>query len=211
MGELAFAGLAASGSNELLAQANETFGAIENLRYAISRSGDPTRGGTVNIINNIRVGDNSITPLQFVYEAADCRIWYTKEMLSDPNFLWSRVAGIALNNNGTRFSSPLCIAGSTNQPTSLSGGGTNRSGIGPQTPPAGAESSVAGGLVNGTVVMSGFGGSPREANGATGSDTTGTGSGEPVRFTGGAEKKTVGWVGSLLPFIIAAVVGAVAS
>ncbi len=195
-GEKALAGLTAAGSTDLLAQVNTTLGTRENIQYALSRSATPGEGGRVNLINNIRVGDSSITPLHFVYEAADCRIWYTKEMLSDPNFLWNRVASIALNNNGTRFNSPLCIGGSTGQPTSLSGGEKNSTNsLGPQTPPAGVKSSVAGGLVNGT----------------TRSNTTGTQSGGSVRYTGGSEKMTVGWVGSLLPLIIAAVVGAIAS
>lgn len=37
--------------------------------------------GSVNSQNAIRKGDQSVTPLRFVYEAADCRFFYTAEML----------------------------------------------------------------------------------------------------------------------------------
>jgi hypothetical protein len=132
-------------------------------------------------------------------------------MLTDPNFLWNRVASIALNNNGTRFSSPFCISGSTGQPTSLSGGGSNVIGIGPQTPPPGAKSSVAGGLVNGTVIMGGVGGSAGNINGTTRSNGTATRASAPVTFTGEGGKMTFGRLGILLPFVIAAVVQAMVS
>lgn len=101
----------------------------------IDRAGGAS--GSSNMRNHLRIGDSSMTPLQFVYEAADCRIWYTAEMLSDPNPLWNRVAGIAFH--GTRFSSPYCTPGSTNHPTSLSGGINDSPNVlGPQNPPPGA-------------------------------------------------------------------------
>src|SRR6266496_1256134 len=39
---------------------------------------------SVNVRDNIRMGDASQTPLQFVYEAADCRLFYTLNMAFDP-------------------------------------------------------------------------------------------------------------------------------
>lgn len=36
---------------------------------------------TVNVRDGIRKGDKSELPLQFQYEAADCRIFYTPEMV----------------------------------------------------------------------------------------------------------------------------------
>lgn len=79
--------------------------------------------GGVNGRNAFRIGDESNTPLQFVYEAADCRIWFTREMLYDPVFLWNRVAEVAfLKRTGLRYDSEYCVAGSTGHGSSISGG-----------------------------------------------------------------------------------------
>lgn len=92
-------------------------------------------GGTVNGRNHYRIGDTSATPLQFVYEASDCRLWWTREMLYDPTFLWKRLADVAFRERrGKQFNSRFCIQDSTGHPTSISGGwklGT----LGPQSPP----------------------------------------------------------------------------
>ena len=47
--------------------------------------------GNVNFQNNIRKGDTSYTPLQFVYEASDCRFFYTPQMIVDQSKVWSQV------------------------------------------------------------------------------------------------------------------------
>lgn len=71
-------------------------------------------------------------------------------MLSDPTFLWGRVADIAFNRkNKAVYSSPYCVKSSTGQPTSLSGGLKNGT-LGPQTPPAGAKSNSNASLIDGT-------------------------------------------------------------
>lgn len=46
----------------------------------------------VNFRDGIRDGDTSQTPLQFVYEPADCRILYTKAMTVDVTAIWKAVA-----------------------------------------------------------------------------------------------------------------------
>lgn len=95
-----------------------------------------TGGGGVNGRNAFRIGDTSNTPLQYVYEAADCRLWYTPEMLVSPVPLWERTAEVAFTNRTTGpFESQYCVAGSTNQPTSLSGG-LKQGQLGPQMPNA---------------------------------------------------------------------------
>lgn len=48
-----------------------------NLTLAVGLAGF----GSINILNSIRKDDKTYTPLQFVYEAADCRFWYTPKML----------------------------------------------------------------------------------------------------------------------------------
>ncbi|KAF2270811.1 hypothetical protein CC78DRAFT_563446 [Lojkania enalia] len=46
----------------------------------------------VNFRDGIRDGDETNTPLQFVYEPSDCRILYTKEMTVDVTAIWKAVA-----------------------------------------------------------------------------------------------------------------------
>jgi hypothetical protein len=46
----------------------------------------------VNFRDGIRDGDETNTPLQFVYEPSDCRILYTKAMTVDVTAIWKAVA-----------------------------------------------------------------------------------------------------------------------
>jgi hypothetical protein len=74
----------------------------------------------VNFFNAIADGDKTRTPLQFVYEAADCRLWYQEEHMQRIQSLWITVAAQAFGLGGaTPYS--LCVEGSTGHPTSLSG------------------------------------------------------------------------------------------
>ena len=45
----------------------------------------------VNFRDGIRQGDETQTPLQFVYEPADCRIYYTADMTTDVTVIWKTV------------------------------------------------------------------------------------------------------------------------
>ncbi|RMZ22528.1 hypothetical protein D0859_13440 [Hortaea werneckii] len=58
---------------------------------AILRSTD----AVINSRDGIREGDDDQTPLQFRYEAADCRIFYTPEMAVDQTAAWKTVADTA--------------------------------------------------------------------------------------------------------------------
>lgn len=60
---------------------------------AILRSTD----SVVNARDGIRRGDTTETPLQFRYETADCRIYYTPEMVVDETAVWKTVADTAFN------------------------------------------------------------------------------------------------------------------
>jgi len=125
--------------------AYESNGTIwDNFTYVPVVRESNMAGGGVNGRNHFRIDDESATPLQFVYEAADCRIWWTLEMLYDPTFLWERAATIAFQErSGTQFNSMYCVANSTGHPTSISGGwkpGT----LGPQTTPMNANVTVQG-------------------------------------------------------------------
>jgi hypothetical protein len=60
----------------------------------------------VNARDGIREGDKNETPLHFVYEAADCRIFYTPEMVVDQEAVWKTVADTAFKGQSA------CVAGS---------------------------------------------------------------------------------------------------
>lgn len=102
-------------------QANKTMlkDFVDNWQIVSLRNIDDSAHVQVNLYNAIAEYDESLTPLHFVYEAADCRIWYQQSHLSDFPSLWQLVAVQAFGLNGTeRFS--LCVEGSTNHPSSLS-------------------------------------------------------------------------------------------
>jgi hypothetical protein len=63
-------------------------------------------GPVVNSRDGIRQGDVKETPLQFVYETADCRIFYTKEMVVDQSAVWRTVADTVWGGGDA------CVAGS---------------------------------------------------------------------------------------------------
>ena len=129
---------------------------FENLTDLVyQRSSTRSPPGAVNGRNNFRIGDDTATPLQFVYEASDCRIWWTREMLYDPTFLWARTAQIAFHNRtGTQFDSVYCVTDSSGHPTSLSGA-LKRGEIGDQTPPANAKLQDRGWIVDGDTISLG--------------------------------------------------------
>ncbi|KAF1951679.1 hypothetical protein CC80DRAFT_480477 [Byssothecium circinans] len=60
----------------------------------------------VNFRDGIREGDKSETPLQFIYEPSDCRIFYTKAMTVDVTEIWKAVVDSAFGGKNH------CIAGS---------------------------------------------------------------------------------------------------
>ena len=64
-----------------------------------------TSNYAVNFRDGIRQGDESQTPLQFRYEPADCRIYYTAEMTYDVTALWRTVADSVWNGKSA------CVAG----------------------------------------------------------------------------------------------------
>lgn len=66
----------------------------------------PGTSVNVNFRDGIRDTDETETPLQFVYEAADCRILYTKAMTVDVTAIWKAVADTAWGEKSH------CVAGS---------------------------------------------------------------------------------------------------
>ncbi|RYN68605.1 hypothetical protein AA0118_g1267 [Alternaria tenuissima] len=122
--------------------------------------------GGVNLKDNLRQNDASATPLEFMYEAADCRMWFTGKMITDVTEVWKGVADRMFRGNGTMG----CVQGSTMDPSSVSGGGQLRGGDGKVTMKS--ESTIA----------------------VAGQSASGNGS-APQQFTGGAFKTTVGSLG----------------
>lgn len=74
------------------------------------------RGGytaSTNVRDGIRYGDETQTPLQFVYDAADCRLYYTAEMTVDVATMWEKVADVAWDGDE-------CAVGGFDKPQSTS-------------------------------------------------------------------------------------------
>ncbi|EEH23410.1 hypothetical protein PABG_05621 [Paracoccidioides brasiliensis Pb03] len=61
-------------------------------KYILARTVDDGEGARVNFRNGIDPKDKDRIPLQFVYEAAGCRIWTTRPMLNDITKLWEAVS-----------------------------------------------------------------------------------------------------------------------
>ncbi|KAI7568718.1 glycoside hydrolase family 125 protein [Hortaea werneckii] len=71
---------------------------------------------SVNFRNNIRQDDDTLTPLQFIYEAADCRFFYTPEMYVRQEAIWERVYQWAWRDEEN-----VCIEGSSGRDSSKNG------------------------------------------------------------------------------------------
>ena len=114
--------LAAVQSEKVVEMLNTTI--INTLAYPqqlLNRVGY-SNGGTlaqINAADNLRNGDASETPLEFVYEAADCKIFYTAEMVANVEETWKAVATAKWGKGG-------CVPGSTGAPSSISGGVYNK-------------------------------------------------------------------------------------
>jgi hypothetical protein len=77
---------------DLIDASNET---MPGLSYLPLGSPDALKTFSVNSRDNIPQGDDSGIPLQFIFEPADCRIFYTAETVVSPANLWSQVHDIA--------------------------------------------------------------------------------------------------------------------
>src|SRR6187402_1149302 len=90
------------------ATAEERVNWTETLAYSdlpINRSTD----ASINVRDNIlRAHMTDGTPAQFLYEAADCRLFYEPSMISDVTPLWKRAADAAWGGR-------KCVAGTLQQ------------------------------------------------------------------------------------------------
>lgn len=73
----------------------------------------PNTSYNVNFRDGIKKGDTSETPLQFVYEAADCRILYTPAMTVDVTAQWKAVANSAWNGDNKCIAGNIEVSGSS--------------------------------------------------------------------------------------------------
>ncbi|GAB1318446.1 Tail specific protease domain-containing protein [Madurella fahalii] len=87
---------------------NDTGSEIAELAegYALRRAFDPEQPGAVNGRNAFS-RTNSETPLQFLYQPANCRVFYTREMIYGPAEVWKRAVD-ATWTDPERF----CVEGS---------------------------------------------------------------------------------------------------
>jgi hypothetical protein len=90
-----------------------TLTSIANVPRIAVRAGDGS--SRVQSQDQIRKGDKTATPLQFIYEAADCRIFYTPESYADPDAAWKQAWDGFVDNS-------KCVEGSTGHKSSISGG-----------------------------------------------------------------------------------------
>jgi hypothetical protein len=74
--------------------------------YLLSRTGSPTSFGAVNGKNAFSAMDAQ-TPLQFMYQAANCRFFYTKDMIYSPAEVWKRTVDATWTNP-----EQFCVEGS---------------------------------------------------------------------------------------------------
>ncbi|CAE7193295.1 hypothetical protein PTNB85_06272 [Pyrenophora teres f. teres] len=106
--------------------------------------------------DQVRKGDKTGTPLQYVYEASDCRVFYTPVSYADPDAAWKQAWDAFLDEG-------KCVEGSTKHESSISGGfkpyGAGELKKVDQPNGAGAQSAAAsggvrkGGLVVGVVAV----------------------------------------------------------
>jgi hypothetical protein len=74
--------------------------------FPLGNSENLIQGSRFNFRNNMHINDTSFTPLQFIYEAANCRLFFIEDDLYDISGLWQRVADVAWNGG-------KCVSGST--------------------------------------------------------------------------------------------------
>lgn len=113
--------------NKIVSAAGGMYNATEELGIAgyddlkpylwpqplMTRVGDDW--SSIQIQDQIRKGDPSQTPLQFIYEAADCRLFFTPRTLLDPAAMWAATWAAFTDDS-------KCVPGSTKQRSSISGG-----------------------------------------------------------------------------------------
>ncbi|RYO55495.1 hypothetical protein AA0113_g8860 [Alternaria arborescens] len=92
---------------------DDALSAVANVPQIITRAGDGA--SRLQSQDQVRKGDASGTPLQYIYEASDCKIFYTATTYADPDAAWKQ-AWDAFQDDSK------CVEGSTGHASSISGG-----------------------------------------------------------------------------------------
>jgi hypothetical protein len=90
-----------------------TLSGIANVPQILKRVGDGS--SRLQSQDQVRKGDKSATPLQYIYEASDCKIFYTAETYADPDAAWKQAWDAYKDDS-------KCVEGSTGHASSISGG-----------------------------------------------------------------------------------------
>ena len=83
---------------------------------------------SLNLRDNIPEGDTEGIPLQFIFEPANCRIFYTPDSVIKPIALWEQVVGIAWGGAKCAWGGMDTVVG--NNGTGVGGGSGSGSGNG---------------------------------------------------------------------------------
>lgn len=98
-----------------LKSTDATLNALANVPQISTRVGD--QSSRAQSQDQVRKGDKSATPLQFIYEASDCKIFYTADTYADPDAAWKQAWDAHTDDS-------KCVQGSTKHKSSISGGFT---------------------------------------------------------------------------------------
>ncbi|KAF2740874.1 hypothetical protein EJ04DRAFT_168915 [Polyplosphaeria fusca] len=86
---------------------------LASVTQVLKRAGD---GRTrIQAQDQIRKGEKNGVALQYIYEASDCKIFYTKDTYSDPEAAWMQAWDAFTDDK-------KCVEGSTGHKSSISGG-----------------------------------------------------------------------------------------
>ena len=88
------------------------------MRTAYQLESPALSASGVNLRDNVRLNDSSNTPLEFIFEAADCRLFYTADMVRDVSNVWRKVVDARWGPDANA----VCVDGSTAHKSALSGG-----------------------------------------------------------------------------------------
>ncbi|KAF2786169.1 hypothetical protein K505DRAFT_260463 [Melanomma pulvis-pyrius CBS 109.77] len=105
---------------EMQVKLNDTdLGKLVYTTRPLSRTAYQASGASASVINlrdNIRDDDTGAVPLNFVYEAADCRLFYTADMVRDVEAVWKKTVDARWGD-----SNKVCVDGSTGDKSAAQG------------------------------------------------------------------------------------------
>jgi hypothetical protein len=93
-------------------------GDLANIAQVLVRTAAAPDSSRIQTQDQIRKGDTSGTPVQYIYEAADCRIWNTAATLFDTNKAWKAAWTAAWGSKDICVTVPLVIRALSMEDTS---------------------------------------------------------------------------------------------